>query len=305
MVQRSAMLGLRILGCWIACLCYSVGAASEFMRRKGSLHHISAAGNGQWKIAEHGFLGWLSQQKAMGVRTPFGCNCQGTTKGAGGPGCSGGAGGGVGYMMPAPTTTMTPPAQPPIPGPPPPVPLPGPPPPLPLAPAAPLPGLPGLPGISIDMLPTLGPPPLYKMTPAPTMPPWWGQPVTTPAPPTTPGPTTPAWVETQFGWIAGTTPSPYARFTTRSPWATPQPPAAAPAPGPAPGAAPAPAPMVQPVFSGASLVQKEAGSWSPLAFLHRSLGHHSDVGQPCDCPCNQDPRARAVDQDFRAVLNSP
>jgi len=114
------------------------------------------------------------------------------------------------FKWPDPTTTMPAPAQPPIMPPPPPILPGGAPPPLPPIPAADLPGLPGLPGIGLDILPTLGPPPLFKMTPPPTMPP----PVTTPAPPTTPGPTTPAWVETNWGLIAGTTPNPWLQFTT-------------------------------------------------------------------------------------------
>lgn len=213
MARHSATLA-RILGCWLACLISTTGAASKGFLMRSSLHKTAAAGR-QWRT--------LNGQRGP----PASCNCQGKSTNTN---CAGNAAAQamMNFLM-ATTTTMQAPAQPPIPPPPPPVPLPGPPPPLPLGPAKPLPGLPGLPGISVANLPTLGPPPLFRMTPAPT----WPPPMTTTGAATTPGPTTPAWVETPMGLIAGTTPNPFLKFmTTPRPWV--------PAPGPAPGPAPAP-----------------------------------------------------------------
>merc|ERR1719263_1426767 len=121
------------------------------------------------------------------------------------------------------------------------------------------------------------------MTPAPTLPP----PVTTPPPPTTAGPTTPPWVETPFGLIAGTTPSPYAAFTTTLP-----PPAPAPAPAPVPTAP-------------AAAAAARGPSWNPLSFLHSTVTGHvqrQEAVQPCQCPCEDMNTAQGVDQAFDRVM---
>merc|ERR1719263_1751716 len=146
------------------------------------------------------------------------------------------------------------------------------------------------------------------MTPAPTLPP----PVTTPPPPTTAGPTTPPWVETPFGLIAGTTPSPYAAFTTTLP-----PPAPAPAPAPAPSA-PATAAFAQvglrkkpwlPVRSApvpaAPAAAARGPSWNPLSFLHSTVTGHvqrQEAVEPCQCPCEDMNTAQGVDQAFDRVM---
>lgn len=274
------------------------------------MHKMSA--QGQWRVAEDRFMGWMRKQPGtpppvQGVTLapggpPRGCNCLGVTSGKA---CDQAGGAAWWSFTPAPTTTMMAPAQPPIMAPPPPPPLPGPPPPLPLAPAKPLPGLPGLPEINLNIMPTLGPPPLFKMTPAPTAWPVGGIiPITTPAPPTTAGPTTPAWVESPYGFglIAGTTGSPYARFTTTRAWATTRA-FFAPAPAPAPGYGLA---FAQPVFAPVapwSLMQNGAASVG--SFLHRSLSGQSAV-ETCDCPCDRRSDSdREVDQGFENIMNMP
>jgi len=297
MMHRAAMLTPYILGCWLASLFSTASTASVagsgFLRR-GSVLRESAAGS-QWRVAEEAFLGWLGKKQGI----PYGCNCMGTTGGK----CNGGGGG---TPFPPGTTTMPAPAQPPIPPPPPPLPLPGPPPPLPLGPAKPLPGLPGLPGITLDTLPTLGPPPLYRMTPPPTFAPnlfsgaggiyGYGR-VTTPPPPTLPPATTPAWQETPFGLVAGTTRSPFMAFTTTYPHA-------APAPAPAPVMF-RPVQFAPPVQFGVALAQKQAASWNPLSLLHRTVSGHSQqqaAAQPCNCPCEDWNSASGVDRGFDSVM---
>lgn len=243
MAQHSGTLTLRILVCCVACLSCGASAASEFLRRKGSLHQTSSGGR-QRRVAEGSFLGWLNKQH--GSLPPPGCNCGAKMPPRPITPCP------VGFV--APKATIPPPALsnvyiPPLP--PPLADIADPPPPLPPVPAKGLPGLPGLPGLTVAALPTLGPAPLWKMTPPPTAPP----PVTTPPPPTTPMPVaSTSWFETPTGLEAGPTQSPFLAFTTTSPVTTP---------GilpqlVLPGSAPAPAPA--------------------LNFLQASR-----VEQPCDC----------------------
>jgi len=260
---------------WLACLCYTSSAGSMlFLRRSSSLDNVESVGG--WGPTTT--MSAMTTTGAGGTTTiPAGCNCAGQ-------GCGGAARPVMTFGMPVASTTMAALAQPPIAPPPPPLPLPGPPPPLPLAAAKPLPGLPGLPMVGEDWLPTLGPPPLAKMTPAPTMPP----PRPTYPPVTTPGPTTPIWVETKYGWIAGTTPNPYMTTMAPSPFGL----AAAPAPATA---------MLMPIMP----IALAQGSWmpNPMSFLQRSFGRHSEMA-PCNCPC--DSRSQmdaAVDQQFSQVLN--
>merc|ERR1719235_136589 len=174
------------------------------------------------------------------------------------------------------TSTIPPMEQPPI-EPPPPPPMPSaPPPPIPAPLLKQLPPLPILQGLKADAMVTLGPPPLWKMTPPPTLPPLF----TTPIPRPSLAPfwaTTAPWVQTPLGLAAGTTPSPWLRFT--------------------PGGPPAPVPA-----SATALLQHYPASWGPLSYLSRKLQRHLQKPTNCDCPCGNSDSASAVDSAFNNVL---